>query len=292
MAFVKVQKNKAYFKTFQVKYRRRREGKTDYRARRKLTTQAKNKYNSPKYRLVVRFTNRDVICQVIYAKVVGDIVMSAAYAHELPKYGIKLGLTNYAAAYATGLLLARRLLAKLKLDKLYTGVEEADGEVFHIEDAETGPRPFLALLDVGLVNTTTGHRVFGAMKGAVDGGLRVPHSEKRFPGYSRDDDSFEVEELKKRIYGGHVADYMRHLQENDPERYKTQFSRYIKANIKADDLEAVYKKAHAAIRKDPSYKCTDKSKVSKKKHGPTRLSYEERKARANKKAAILAKQNA
>ena len=35
--------------------------------------------------------------------------MSAAYAHELPKYGIKVGLTNYAAAYCTGLLLARRV---------------------------------------------------------------------------------------------------------------------------------------------------------------------------------------
>jgi large subunit ribosomal protein L5e len=35
--------------------------------------------------------------------------MAAAYAHELPNYGIKVGLTNYAAAYCTGLLLARRV---------------------------------------------------------------------------------------------------------------------------------------------------------------------------------------
>ena len=40
------------------------EGKTDYYARRRLITQDKNKYNSPKYRLVVRFTNTEVICQV------------------------------------------------------------------------------------------------------------------------------------------------------------------------------------------------------------------------------------
>jgi large subunit ribosomal protein L5e len=33
-----------------------------------LTAQAKNKYNSPKYRLVVRFTNKQVIVQVVYAK--------------------------------------------------------------------------------------------------------------------------------------------------------------------------------------------------------------------------------
>ena len=35
--------------------------------------------------------------------------MCAAYSHELPHYGVKVGLTNYAAAYCTGLLLARRV---------------------------------------------------------------------------------------------------------------------------------------------------------------------------------------
>jgi hypothetical protein len=50
MPFVKVVKNKAYFKRFQVKFRRRREGKTDYFARKRLVVQDKNKYNTPKYR--------------------------------------------------------------------------------------------------------------------------------------------------------------------------------------------------------------------------------------------------
>lgn len=44
----------AYFSRYQVKYKRRRQGKTDYYARKKLITQARNKYNAPKYRLVVR----------------------------------------------------------------------------------------------------------------------------------------------------------------------------------------------------------------------------------------------
>ena len=97
MPFQKVQKNKAYFKRYQTQFRRRREGKTDYFARRRLVTQDKNKYNAPKYRLVVRFTNKDIICQIVYSKVVGDFILSCAYAHELPRYGITLGLTNYAA---------------------------------------------------------------------------------------------------------------------------------------------------------------------------------------------------
>nr|P19949.2 RecName: Full=Large ribosomal subunit protein uL18; AltName: Full=60S ribosomal protein L5 [Oryctolagus cuniculus] len=45
--FVKVVKNKAYFKRYQVKFRRRREGKTDYYARKRLVIQDKNKYNTP-----------------------------------------------------------------------------------------------------------------------------------------------------------------------------------------------------------------------------------------------------
>merc|ERR1712038_886430 len=112
-------KNKAYFKRFQVKYRRRREGKTDYYARRRLVVQEKNKYNTPKYRLIVRFTNKDIICQIAYAKIEGDVIVCSAYSHELPRYGVKVGLTNYAAAYCTGLLLARRLLAKLNLSEIY-----------------------------------------------------------------------------------------------------------------------------------------------------------------------------
>ena len=73
------------------------EGKTDYYARKRLVAQAKNKYNSPKYRLCVRFTNKDIIAQIIYAKISGDVVMAAAYSHELPKYGIEVGLTNWSA---------------------------------------------------------------------------------------------------------------------------------------------------------------------------------------------------
>ncbi len=89
-AFVKLVKNKAYFKRFQVKFRRRREGKTDYFARKRLVVQDKNKYNTPKYRMIVRTSNRDITCQIAYARLEGDKVVAAAYSHELPKYGIKV----------------------------------------------------------------------------------------------------------------------------------------------------------------------------------------------------------
>ena len=88
MAFVKSIKTRQYFKRFQVKYRRRREGKTDYRARLRLVTQDKNKFNTPKYRFAVRFSNKDILCQVIYASISGDRVVAAAYSHELPHFGL------------------------------------------------------------------------------------------------------------------------------------------------------------------------------------------------------------
>merc|ERR1712013_154741 len=110
MGYVKVIKNRAYFKRFQVKFKRRREGKTDYYARKRLVTQDKNKYASPKYRMVVRITNKNVINQLVYSQLSGDRVIASAYAHELPRYGVSVGLTNYSAAYCTGLLLARRHL--------------------------------------------------------------------------------------------------------------------------------------------------------------------------------------
>nr|GFC36023.1 60S ribosomal protein L5-like [Tanacetum cinerariifolium] len=96
-------------------------GKTDYRARIRLINQDKNKYNTPKYRYVVRFTNTDIIAQVVSASIAGDMILATAYAHELPHYGLKVGLTNYAAAYCTGLLLARRVLKKLEMDEEYQG---------------------------------------------------------------------------------------------------------------------------------------------------------------------------
>eukprot|EP00188_Purpureofilum_apyrenoidigerum_P002306 Plantae.Rhodophyta-Purpureofilum_apyrenoidigerum.ctg2421.p1 GENE.Plantae.Rhodophyta-Purpureofilum_apyrenoidigerum.ctg2421~~Plantae.Rhodophyta-Purpureofilum_apyrenoidigerum.ctg2421.p1 ORF type:complete len:329 (+),score=85.26 Plantae.Rhodophyta-Purpureofilum_apyrenoidigerum.ctg2421:92-988(+) len=249
MGYKKLVKNKAYSSRFQVKPRRRRVGKTDYFARRKLIAQDKRKYNAPKYRLVVRITNKDIITQILAARLNGDEVVAAAYSHELPRYGIKVGLTNYSAAYATGLLLARRTLTKLGLADTYVGKEEADGEMFEVE-AEGEKRPFRALLDVGLRRTTTGSRIFGAMKGCVDGGINVPHSEKRFPAWSKED-GFSAEELRKRIVGEHVADYMRDLIEEDQDRYNKQFSQYVKEGIDPDDIEDMYLEAHKKIREDP-----------------------------------------
>merc|ERR1712110_1259306 len=260
---IKVVKNKAYFKRFQVKYKRRREGKTDYYARKRLVTQAKNKFATPKYRFVVRFTNKDIICQVISSKIKGDICHCAAYAHELPRYGVKVGLTNYSAAYCVGLLCARRLLKKFGLDEKFEGTEEVTAEFedcFVIGEDEDGPSAFHALLDVGLKRTTLGSKIFAAMKGAFDGGLEIPHNEKKFYGYDADEKEYDAEAKRERILGGHVSTYMNSLEEEEPEEFQEKFKRYIEAGITADGMEDLYLEVHKKIREDPEHVPTEKKK--------------------------------
>jgi len=185
MAFVKIVKNKAYSMRMQVKPKRRRQGKTDYYARRRLTCQEKNKYDSKKYRLVVRRTCTKIITQIIYSTMTGDRVLCAADSTELKNHGVTAGLTNYPAAYCTGLLLARRLLKQVGLAEMYKTNADCNGDYYNVDEDVQEKRPFKALLDVGINRTTTGARCFGALKGACDGGINVPHKTKRFPGYSK-----------------------------------------------------------------------------------------------------------
>ncbi|RZB52724.1 60S ribosomal protein L5 [Glycine soja] len=100
-------------------------------------------------------------------------------------------------------------------------LQMATGEDYFVEPAESR-RPFRALLDVGLIKTTIGNRVFGALKGALDGGLDIPHNDKRFAGFDKE---LDVEVHRKYVFGGHI------LAEDEPEKYQSHFSEYIKRGI-------------------------------------------------------------
>jgi len=295
MPFVKVVKTKAYCKRYQVKYRRRRECKTDYYARARMVVQDKNKYNTPKYRLVVRLSNNIVTCQIAYATIKCDRILAAAYSSELPRYGATItkkgGQKNYPACYATGLLLARRVLAKIGLDKSYQGVVKADGAYYRVKQgAEDTRSPFKVFLDVGLTRTTTGSRVFGAMKGAVDGGLFVPHKPKRFPGNKTMKNKFDPKTLRRYIYGNHVSDYMKQLQAKNPEKYSKQFSRYVAAGKGPEEVEKMWTAVHAAIRADPTHvKVTRTTPPKKVKINKRKINNKERKNNVKQKIALSKK---
>jgi len=167
------------------------------------------------------------------------------------------GLTNYASCYSTGLLVARRLLKKAQLDKVYAGNAKVDGEDYTVQEKEDERRPFKAILDVGLARTTTGNRVFAALKGACDGGLLVPHSTKRFPGYKVTDkgESYNAKVHRERIFGVHVDKYIKLLKTKNPDGYKLQFSKWDDTlkNAKVDSVEKLFTKIHEEIRKNPDF---------------------------------------
>ncbi len=137
--------------TYRVKFRRRREGKTNYYRRRRLLL-------SRKPRLVVRKTNTRTIVQIINAQVTGDVTLSSAVSSELKNYGWNAGIGNTPAAYLTGLLAGRRAVEK--------GISEA-------------------VLDLGLHPPVRGSKIYAALKGAVDAGLVVPHDSEILPSEDR-----------------------------------------------------------------------------------------------------------
>jgi len=303
MPFVKVHKNNVYSKRFQVKFRRRRIGKTDYYQRKRLILQRKNKYNTAKWRFVVRRTNQRIICQVVWSTIQGDKVKSSADSFELKKWGVTAGLTNYAAAYATGLLCARRLLAIL--DKENEGKKDYQN-LSTTFDLKTDPgedvdlkelcekkniekRPFTCYVDLGLARATKGNRVFAAMKGAIDGGINIPHSDSIFPSPKEEEEDApqkgkgkpvkgapQKKEKKKedesenmlrdRIFGVHVQKYMELYDKKKEDKQEYQFSKLKeclnKAGVKS--LEELYKKVHEEIRKNPLREKKEKIKGYKR----------------------------
>jgi len=158
-------------------------------------------------------------------------------------------LANYASAYATGLLLARRLLKKVGLDTQYEGNKNLDTDYDAGSDVRDR-RPFKLILDVGLRATTTGSKVFAVMKGAADGGAYVPHSDKRFPGSVEDGKN---KTLRERVLGAHVDNYMKQLKGTERENVQFRLWNECLKKTGSKSVADLYTKIHAEIRKNPDF---------------------------------------
>ena len=141
----------AHGSRYKLAFKRRREGKTDYRARLNLI-------GLDKSRLVVRITNKHTIAQIINVKVNGDETLVSAHSNELKNMGWLGSGKNTSAAYLTGFLLGKKALG--------AGIKSA-------------------VLDIGLKSSTRGARIFATLKGAVDAGLEVPYSDIILPADER-----------------------------------------------------------------------------------------------------------
>jgi large subunit ribosomal protein L18 len=132
---------------YTVKYRRKREGRTDYKKRLNLLKGQTD-------RLIIRKTNTKIILQIVRYEPDGDKVLVTINSTELQKQNWKHSCKSIPAAYLAGLLLAK----KAKENKINK-----------------------AILDLGLKTPLKGSRLFSALKGAIDGGLEVPANEEIFP---------------------------------------------------------------------------------------------------------------
>lgn len=180
-----------------IPYRRKRENKTNYKKRLGLL-------KSKKLRVVVRMFNKNITAQLIEYQPEGDKVILSASSKELEKkYGWKLSKSNMPAAYLVGLVLGKKAKGKE------------------------------AILDSGLCVMMKGSRMYAALKGVVDGGLKVPFEKEVLPG-------------EDKIQGKHVAEYAK-LLKKDGERYKKQFSLYLKNNINPEDFEKYFKETKEKI---------------------------------------------
>lgn len=136
---------------YKVAFRRRREGRTDYRQRRALL-------RSRVPRAVVRISLRHASVQLVEYDAKGDRIVATAHSRELLDMGWRASTGNLPAAYLTGYLAGKR--AKKK------GVEEA-------------------VLDIGLREPIKGAACFATLKGLLDAGIEVPHSDKILPSEDR-----------------------------------------------------------------------------------------------------------
>ncbi|MEK6959342.1 MAG: 50S ribosomal protein L18 [archaeon] len=148
-------------KTFEVKFRRRREQKTDYRKRLGLV-------RSNKPRIVVRKTNKRIIAQAIMFDPKGDNTLASADSNELEKFGF-YGTNNTPSAYLTGYLLGKKLASKSK-----------EG-----------------ILDMGRKKASKGNVIFAALKGVADSGIAIPYSAEVVPSEDRINGKVIDEYIKK-----------------------------------------------------------------------------------------------
>jgi large subunit ribosomal protein L18 len=134
-----------------IRFRRKRQGKTNYKKRLKLLL-------SDKPRLVIRAFLKNTYAQIIEFRPEGDKVIAAATSRELEKLGWKFNKGNVPAAYLTGLLAGKKAVE--------AGIKDA-------------------ILDTGLANPTKGSRIYACLKGVIDAGLDIPATEDILPDESR-----------------------------------------------------------------------------------------------------------
>jgi|SRR3989338_3557928 len=175
-------------KIYTVPLRRKRQKRTNYKKRLKILM-------SNKVRLVVRKSLKNLQVSIIEYGTKGDRIIFTVNSSVLSKLGWKFDYGNTPSAYLTGLLAGKKAMEK--------GIKEA-------------------ILDLGFNTPSKGSRLYAALAGAIDAGLKVPFDQEVLP-------------TKERISGEHIVKYL-NLLKNDKIKYEKQFSGYTKKGLNSGDL--------------------------------------------------------
>lgn len=134
-----------------VRYRRERDGKTDYRYRARLL-------QSGKPRLVARISLQHVRAQIVVPGSDGDDILASAFSKELSDWDWEGNTSNIPAAYLVGFLCGLRAKDE--------GVDSC-------------------VMDIGRFVPESQAKIFAVLKGATDAGLEIPHKEEILPSDER-----------------------------------------------------------------------------------------------------------
>ncbi|MDP3765083.1 MAG: 50S ribosomal protein L18 [Nanoarchaeota archaeon] len=186
-------------KVFTVPFRRKRQGRTYYKKRLRVLS-------SNKARLVIRKSLKDLQASIIEYNPKGDRILFTINSKALNKIGWKGDNGNISSAYLIGLFAGKKAIEK--------GVKDA-------------------ILDLGFTNSVKGSRIYAALAGAIDAGLKIPFNSEILP-------------AKDRISGEHIAKYAHYLK-NNKSAYDRQFSNYIKRGLNPEDIVEHFNKIKSKI---------------------------------------------
>ena len=150
---------------------------------------------SNKFRFVARKSTGNLQVSVVGYGANGDKILFTVNSKSLTKLGWKGSTGNLPSAYLTGMLAGKRAIEK--------GIKEA-------------------VLDLGFNTSTKGSRLYAALAGAIDAGLKIPFNPEVLP-------------TKERLSGSHISQYAKLLKKDAP-RANIQFSNYIKAGLNPEDI--------------------------------------------------------
>jgi large subunit ribosomal protein L18 len=148
----------------------------------------------------VRRSNRYIYVSISIPQIGGDKTLLTVSSQVLAKKYGWVNLKNIPAAYLTGLI---------------AGIKALKNDINE------------AVINLGPAWSKRASIPFAAAMGAIEAGLNIPLGEEAYIDESR-------------IKGEHISAYASLLKKNNPERYRSLFSRYLNSDIDPEKIPSLF----------------------------------------------------